>query len=118
MRWRVVTVCGLALGLLVGSLGGKGAGLAEMTAAGLPVPSGFTITTDACLRFYENEGVFPEGLQDQIGAAMRRPVMIDNNMPTSSDASAMPPPIRKYSLSKRFSGATDSRASAAPDGTP
>ena len=40
-------------------LGGKGAGLAEMTAAGLPVPSGFTITTEACLRFYEAGGVFP-----------------------------------------------------------
>jgi pyruvate, orthophosphate dikinase len=52
-------------------LGGKGAGLAEMTAAGLPVPSGFTITTEACLRFYEAGGVFPEGLQDQIDLAMR-----------------------------------------------
>ncbi|MBV8066371.1 MAG: pyruvate, phosphate dikinase, partial [Candidatus Eremiobacteraeota bacterium] len=52
-------------------LGGKGAGLAEMTAAGLPVPSGFTITTEACLRFYETGGVYPEGLQSQIDAAMR-----------------------------------------------
>ncbi|MGA9944000.1 MAG: pyruvate, phosphate dikinase [Candidatus Cybelea sp.] len=54
------------------ALGGKGAGLAEMTAAGLPVPSGFTITTDACLRFYESGGSFPDGLQDQIEAAMQR----------------------------------------------
>ncbi len=52
-------------------LGGKGAGLAEMTAAGLPVPSGFTITTEACLRFYESGGTFPEGLQNQIDCAMR-----------------------------------------------
>ncbi len=52
-------------------LGGKGAGLAEMTAAGLPVPSGFTITTEACLRFYESGGAFPDGLQDQIDSAMR-----------------------------------------------
>ena len=51
-------------------LGGKGAGLAEMTAAGLPVPSGFTITTEACLRYYESGGVFPQGLQGQIDAAM------------------------------------------------
>ncbi len=51
-------------------LGGKGAGLAEMTAAGLPVPSGFTITTEACLRFYEAGGVFPDGLQAQIDGAM------------------------------------------------
>ena len=54
------------------ALGGKGAGLAEMTAAGLPVPSGFTITTGACLRFYDGGGVFPEGLADQIGVAMRQ----------------------------------------------
>jgi pyruvate, orthophosphate dikinase len=52
-------------------LGGKGAGLAEMTSAGLPVPSGFTITTDACLRFYEAGGTFPEGLDEQIERAMR-----------------------------------------------
>ncbi len=53
-------------------LGGKGAGLAEMTAAGLPVPSGFTITTQACLEFYEAGGAFPDGLQSQIDAAMRK----------------------------------------------
>ncbi len=51
-------------------LGGKGAGLAEMTAAGLPVPSGFTITTDACLRFYDAGRAFPEGLQEQVDTAM------------------------------------------------
>jgi pyruvate, orthophosphate dikinase len=51
-------------------LGGKGAGLAEMTAAGLPVPSGFTITTQACLRFYDAGRRFPEGLQQQIATAM------------------------------------------------
>ena len=52
-------------------LGGKGAGLAEMTAAGLPVPSGFTITTQACLRFYDAGGKFPDGLQAQVDVAMR-----------------------------------------------
>ena len=42
-------------------LGGKGAGLAEMTNLGLPVPTGFTITTEACLRYYEdNETLHPE----------------------------------------------------------
>ena len=51
-------------------LGGKGAGLAEMTAAGLPVPSGFTITTEACLKFYHAGRVFPEGLHEQIDVAM------------------------------------------------
>ena len=53
------------------ALGGKGAGLAEMTAAGLPVPSGFTITTQACLQFYSAGGRFPDGLEEQIAAAMR-----------------------------------------------
>ncbi|HEY8313190.1 MAG TPA: pyruvate, phosphate dikinase [Candidatus Baltobacteraceae bacterium] len=52
-------------------LGGKGAGLAEMTAAGLPVPQGFTITTEACLRFFESGNTYPEGLEEQIAPAMR-----------------------------------------------
>jgi pyruvate,orthophosphate dikinase len=52
-------------------LGGKGAGLAEMTSAGLPVPSGFTITTEACLRFYESGRSFPDGLEEQVYLAMR-----------------------------------------------
>jgi len=48
-------------------LGGKGANLAEMTAVlGLPVPPGFTITTDAC-RAYLREG-WPEGLSEEIAA--------------------------------------------------
>ena len=55
---------------MVELLGGKGAGLAEMTAAGLPVPSGFTISTDACLAFYEGGRVFPAGLAEQVDAAM------------------------------------------------
>jgi pyruvate, orthophosphate dikinase len=68
---------GSALRLLSGPgsmlelLGGKGAGLAEMTAAGLPVPSGFTITTDACLRFYEAGRQLPDGLEEQVATAMR-----------------------------------------------
>jgi pyruvate,orthophosphate dikinase len=52
------------------TLGGKGAGLAEMTAAGLPVPSGFTITTEACLQFYETGGAWPAGLREQVDSAM------------------------------------------------
>jgi pyruvate,orthophosphate dikinase len=52
-------------------LGGKGAGLAEMTLAGLPVPPGFTITTEACLDFYRLGGRYPDGLQDEIATAMR-----------------------------------------------
>ncbi len=52
-------------------LGGKGAGLAEMTNAGLPVPAGFTITTEACRAFYANGEKFPPGMWDQAMAALR-----------------------------------------------
>jgi pyruvate,orthophosphate dikinase len=47
-------------------LGGKGAGLAEMVNIGIPVPPGFTITTDVCTLFYCNSMEFPEGLSDQV----------------------------------------------------
>lgn len=56
---------------MVNLLGGKGAGLAEMTSAGLPVPSGFTISTEACLAFYEAGRAFPPGLSEQVDGAMR-----------------------------------------------
>ncbi|MCS6803068.1 MAG: pyruvate, phosphate dikinase [Chloroflexota bacterium] len=46
-------------------LGGKGAGLAEMTNAGLPVPPGFTITTSACVAYTNAGGVFPPGMWEQ-----------------------------------------------------
>jgi pyruvate,orthophosphate dikinase len=51
-------------------LGGKGAGLAEMTNAGLPVPPGFTITTEACNAYYAAGRELPEGLWDNIRAHM------------------------------------------------
>ncbi len=46
-------------------LGGKGAGVAEMTRAGLPVPPGFTITTEACNAYYEAGKQFPDGMWEQ-----------------------------------------------------
>ena len=52
-------------------LGGKGAGVAEMTRAGLPVPPGFTITTEACNAFYEGGQTFPEGMWDQVLRALK-----------------------------------------------
>lgn len=51
-------------------LGGKGANLAEMTNIGLPVPPGFTITTEACNEYYTIGGQFPDGLWDQIKPAL------------------------------------------------
>src|SRR5438034_7114537 len=52
-------------------LGGKGAGVAEMTNAGLPVPPGFTITTEACNAYYEAGKHFPPGLWEQVLAALK-----------------------------------------------
>ena len=52
-------------------LGGKGANLAEMTALGLPVPPGFTITTDAC-RAYRSLGAAPDGLNDEVREHLAR----------------------------------------------
>ncbi|MFO1183157.1 MAG: pyruvate, phosphate dikinase [Bauldia sp.] len=51
-------------------LGGKGANLAEMSNLGLPVPPGFTITTEVCTHFYANGQTYPAGLQAEIDAAL------------------------------------------------
>ncbi len=47
-------------------LGGKGANLAEMSSIGIPVPPGFTVTTEACIAYYEAGNKFPEGMWDQV----------------------------------------------------
>ena len=47
-------------------LGGKGAGLAEMTRIGLPVPGGFTVTTEACSGYNQRKGKWPTGREKQI----------------------------------------------------
>src|SRR3954454_6816756 len=51
-------------------LGGKGANLAEMASIGLPVPPGFTITTEVCTEFYANDRKYPAELQTQVHAAL------------------------------------------------
>ena len=51
-------------------LGGKGAGLAEMAGLGLPVPPGFTITTEVCAYFYANSQSYPTDLEAQVKAAL------------------------------------------------
>jgi pyruvate,orthophosphate dikinase len=51
-------------------LGGKGANLAEMTRLGLPVPPGFTISTEICTYFYDNQKTYPGGLSDQVESAL------------------------------------------------
>jgi pyruvate,orthophosphate dikinase len=52
-------------------LGGKGAGAAEMTRAGMPVPPGFTITTEACRAYLAHGGKFPPGLWEQTTTALK-----------------------------------------------
>ena len=51
-------------------LGGKGANLAEMNVVGLPVPPGFTVTTEVCTYYYNNDHTYPADLKDQVKAAV------------------------------------------------
>jgi len=53
-------------------LGGKGANLAEMTSLGLPVPRGFTITTEACTRYYQDGKVIAKEIEDEIYRTMEK----------------------------------------------
>ncbi|MCK6586121.1 MAG: pyruvate, phosphate dikinase [Polyangiaceae bacterium] len=53
-------------------LGGKGAGLAEMTRLGIPVPPGFTVTTEVCTSYFASGGALPDGLEGEIKDAVKR----------------------------------------------
>jgi len=53
-------------------LGGKGANLAEMVNIGLPVPAGFTITTEVCTAYYKNKKKYPKELKSQVNAALKK----------------------------------------------
>ena len=53
-------------------LGGKGANLAEMAKLGMPVPAGFTITTEFCSAFFDEGGKFPQSLKDEVAAALKQ----------------------------------------------
>src|SRR5438309_3531277 len=52
-------------------LGGKGANLAEMTNIGLPVPPGFTVTTEVCTEYYEHDKTLPSGLMEEVDQALQ-----------------------------------------------
>ena len=54
-------------------LGGKGANLAEMSSLGLPVPQGFTVSTEACTRYYEDGEKIAADIEEQIYEALPRP---------------------------------------------
>src|SRR6266702_6877953 len=69
-------------------LGGKGANLAEMSRIGLPVPPGFTITTELCTYYYDNKRTYPKALESQTKAGI---AFIEKIMGTKfGDKSAMP----------------------------
>jgi len=53
-------------------LGGKGVGLAEMAHLKIPIPPGFTITTEVCTAFYANKGRYPQGLKEQVLKALQK----------------------------------------------
>ena len=53
-------------------LGGKGAGLAEMSRLGIPVPPGFTITTGVCTFYQEHDGSYPESLKSEVAEQLAR----------------------------------------------
>ena len=59
-------------------LGGKGANLAEMCKLGMPVPAGFTITTETCAEYYKNNMQFPEGLKEEVDKALAKTEAIMN----------------------------------------
>ena len=69
-------------------LGGKGANLAEMTRIGLPVPPGFTISTEVCTYFYANKRTYPKSLQGQVEAGVANMEKIMGT--TFGDTKAMP----------------------------
>jgi len=58
-------------GTMKALLGGKGANLAQMTKIGLPVPPGFTITTQVCIDYYDNKKKFPKGLEEEVAASIK-----------------------------------------------
>jgi len=72
-RWVYAFAAGKADGdaSMKNLLGGKGANLAEMSSLGLPVPAGFTVTTEACVHYYKNEKTFPDGLTAQVETALK-----------------------------------------------
>ena len=75
-------------------LGGKGANLAEMCNIGLPVPAGFTITTEVCNQYYANDRKYPKELQKQVEAA-------SSTLRRSWGPSSAPRPIRCSSRADR-----------------
>ena len=86
-------------------LGGKGANLAEMTSLGLPVPQGFTITTEACTQYYEDGREINEEIQEQINEYIGKMEEITGKKfgDTGESASGIRP-FRRKSFHARYDG--------------
>ena len=87
-------------------LGGKGANLAEMSRIGLPVPPGFTITTEVCTYYYENKKTYPKVLDAQVkdGVAFIEKIMGTKFGDKSRHAAAGLGPLRRARLDARHDG--------------
>ena len=80
-------------------LGGKGANLAEMTAIGLPVPPGFTITTEVCTEFYKNDRQYPVELRAQVEENLKRvEKLMDKKFGDSRQTPSRLGPLRRPGL--------------------
>src|SRR5579871_3926291 len=97
-------------------LGGKGANLAEMSRIGLPVPPGFTITTDVCTYYYANKRTYPKVLDPQVKAGI---AAIEKSMGTEfgdkDDAAARFRPFRRARLNAWHDGHDSESRSKRPD---
>ena len=80
-------------------LGGKGANLAEMTNIGVPVPPGFTISTEVCTRFYEEGGRLPDELESE----MRQALAAYDDPDLDNAAPPHVPRLRDYACGRGFS---------------
>ena len=86
-------------------LGGKGANLAEMANLGLPVPPGFTVTTEVCTHFYANGRAYPPELEAQVAAALARVGELDRaRLRRPAQPAARVGPLRRAGLDARHDG--------------
>ena len=85
-------------------LGGKGANLAEMTRLGLPVPQGFTITTEACTRYYEDDCQISDEIKAQIDGAVTKLEEITGKSSETVKSSSCFRSLRCQSIHARHDG--------------
>ncbi len=85
-------------------LGGKGANLAEMTSLGMPVPQGFTVTTEACTKYYEDGRSIGDEIMGQVYEALARLKPSTTRNLATPEAPAGLRPFRRPGLHARHDG--------------